>query len=90
MLQEKVVIINNLGLHARAAANLVRAAQKFSSQIKVTRTDRQINADAKSILSVLTLAAPKGTEILIQAEGSDEDSALAAMIAFFKEGFGEL
>lgn len=90
MIQEKLLIINDLGLHARAAAQLVRTAQRFSAGIKLTRIDRQINADAKSILSVLTLAAPKGTEILVEIAGTDENAALEALKEIFQKGFGEI
>ena len=60
MLEGKVKIVNPLGLHARAAAQLVRLAGGFKSSIKLRRTDNGVVADAKSILSVLTLAAAKG------------------------------
>lgn len=89
MLERNVKIVNQLGLHARAAAQLVRLASSFQSKITLKRTDNSVIADAKSILSVLTLAAPKGTEILLTVEGSDQENALAAVENIFKEGFGE-
>ena len=63
MLEAQVKIINQLGLHARAAAQLVRLAGKFKSRIMLERIDNAVTADAKSILSVLTLAAAKGTQL---------------------------
>ncbi len=90
MLEAKVKIVNQLGLHARAAAQLVRLASKFESRILVKRADNAVFADAKSILSVLTLAASKGTELNIEAEGADENNALQAIEEIFKNGFGEL
>ncbi|MDQ2747031.1 MAG: HPr family phosphocarrier protein, partial [Acidobacteriota bacterium] len=60
MLESKVVVTNQLGLHARAAAQLVRLAENFESDIKIHRPDNEATADAKSILDVLTLAAFKG------------------------------
>jgi phosphotransferase system HPr (HPr) family protein len=90
MLEAKVKIINPLGLHARAAAQLVRLAGQFNSRIKLTRTDNQVMADAKSILSVLTLAAAKGTELEMKAEGPDEQEALTALQEIISKGFCEI
>jgi phosphocarrier protein HPr len=85
----RVTIVNRLGLHARAAAKLVRAATAFSSTLKLVRLDRGAAADAKSILSVLMLAAARGTELLVTAEGPDEGPALDALCRLIGGGFGE-
>ena len=90
MLEDKIKISNRLGLHARAAAQLVRLASSFKSKIKLERTDSMIVADAKSILSVLTLAASKGVELKIEVEGDDETEALRAIKNIFEQGFGEI
>lgn len=90
MLKGKVKIVNTLGLHARAAAQLVRLADGFKSEIELERTDNQAVADAKSILSVLTLAAAKGTEIELKIEGKDEKKAFSAIEKIFGNGFGEI
>lgn len=90
MLQTKIKIINQLGLHARAAAQLVRLAGNFKSKIILIRKDNSIFADAKSILSVLTLAAGKGTELVLEVDGDDEKAALNAIEELFTNGFGEL
>jgi phosphocarrier protein HPr len=90
MLKGRVIIINRLGLHARAAAQLVRLASSFHSKIKLLRADNSVIADAKSILSVLTLAASKGVELEIEVIGDDEKNAFAAVEEIFKNGFGEL
>lgn len=90
MIEKTVQIINPLGLHARAAAQLVRLAGKFKSQIKLVRTDNAVMADAKSILSVLTLAASKGTELVLTVEGTDETEATAALEELINKGFGEI
>ena len=90
MLKGQVVIINRLGLHARAAAQLVRLASGFQSKIKLIRTDNSVIADAKSILSVLTLAASKGVNLEIEIEGTDEQAAIDAIQEIFQNGFGEL
>ncbi|MCA1623482.1 MAG: HPr family phosphocarrier protein [Acidobacteria bacterium] len=89
MLESKVKIVNTLGLHARAAAQLVRLASKFNSRIILERTDNIVTCDAKSILSVLTLAASTGTELKLAVEGEDEEKAHQAIEEIFNNGFGE-
>jgi phosphotransferase system HPr (HPr) family protein len=89
LVESRVRIVNRLGLHARAAAKLVRAAGAFSSTLRLERADRGAVADAKSILSVLMLAAARGTELLITAEGPDERAALDALCRLVGSGFGE-
>lgn len=90
MIEKTVKIINPLGLHARAAAQLVRLAGKFKSKIKLVRTDNEVMADAKSILSVLTLAASKGTELYLTVDGADETEAVQALEELINKGFGEI
>jgi phosphotransferase system HPr (HPr) family protein len=90
MPEANIKIINPLGLHARAAAQLVRLAGTFKSRVTLMRLDNQVVADAKSILSVLTLAASKGTEVKLTVEGSDEAEAFDAVIEIFAKGFGEI
>ncbi len=90
MLKVKLKVINQLGLHARAAAQLVRLAGSFQSNIELKRMDNAVVADAKSILSVLTLAAARGTELELQVEGEDEKRASQAIEEIFQDGFGEL
>lgn len=90
MLERRVKIVNPLGLHARAAAQLVRLAGTFKSKILLKRVDSAIVADAKSILNVLTLAAPRGAELDIEVNGEDEISALDAVVDIFAKGFGEI
>ena len=82
-----LTIINKLGLHARAAAKLTRTAEQFSSVISVTKENTSINA--KSIMQVMMLAASKGTEIVITAEGDDADAALAALSELINNYFEE-
>lgn len=90
MREARVRIINQLGLHARAAAQLVKLAGTFKSRILIVREDNNVFADAKSILSVLTLAASLGTELSLQVDGDDSAEALAALIQLFERGFGEI
>ena len=89
MVECHVVIVNRLGLHARAASQLVRLASRFQSAIKLERMDGSATADAKSILSVLMLAAARGTELRMTAEGVDEREALNELCELFARGFGE-
>jgi phosphoenolpyruvate-protein phosphotransferase (PTS system enzyme I) len=88
MVECVVTVTGQLGLHARAAARLVRVASRFDSNIRLERRDGNA-ADAKSILSVLMLAASCGTELRVVAQGTDEQEALAAICSAFLNGFGE-
>ncbi|HEX6126086.1 MAG TPA: HPr family phosphocarrier protein [Pyrinomonadaceae bacterium] len=90
MLEGSVKVVNPLGLHARAAAQLIRLAGRFRSTIIVRREDTGACANAKSILSVLALAAAVGTTLNLEVEGDDETDAFAAVAAMFAEGFGEI
>ena len=90
MLETNVKIINPMGLHARAAAQLVRLAGKFKSHIQLERVDNFVMANAKSILSVLTLAAARGTELKLTIDGEDENEAHTAITELITNGFGEL
>jgi len=87
MIQEKILIINKLGLHARAAAKLVSTASAFSSQIKVGHSGRMV--DCKSIMSVMMLAASKGTELDVTTEGSDEEAAMTGIRDLINNRFEE-
>ncbi|HEX8707566.1 MAG TPA: HPr family phosphocarrier protein [Pyrinomonadaceae bacterium] len=89
MIERSVKITNRLGLHARAAALLVRTANQFHSVLRLERSDGTASADAKSILSVLMLAAARGTELRATAEGVDEGEAISAICGLFAAGFGE-
>jgi len=80
-------ILNRLGLHARAAAQLVRLANGFASEIHVVKDGLEVNG--KSIMGVLMLAAPKDTKILIRAVGLDADQALEAIGELIAGKFGE-
>ena len=90
MLDHTVTVVNALGLHARAAAQLVRLAQQFGCSIQLKRDDIGVEADAKSILNVLYIGASKGVEIHIVTDGEDEAEAMAAIEHLFVTGFGEI
>ncbi len=86
----RIVIPNRLGLHARAAAKLVRLASSFRSSVQLARCDVPTRtADAKNILGVLLLAATQHTEIELLTEGEDEDVAIEALSRLIEEKFGE-
>ncbi len=87
MKEKKIKITNKLGLHARAAAKIVTLTNKFESIIKIVNGDKQ--ADAKSIMKILMLAAPKGTEVTISAAGKDEQSAIKSLENLIKDKFNE-
>jgi phosphocarrier protein len=87
MTQQQVEIINRLGLHARAAAKLVHTANGFRSEVFVGTGEEEVNA--KSILGLLTLAATKGTPLMVRAEGEDEEEAVKAVVSLFEGRFGE-
>lgn len=90
MIQRTLLVTARLGLHARAAAKVVRLAQSFQSTVELRKVDNGATADAKSILSVLMLAAGRGTELNATAEGIDEEAALIALDKLFAQGFGEM
>lgn len=90
MLEGTIRVVNPLGLHARAAAQLVRLAGGFKSRITIKRLDNSAFADAKSMLSVLTLAASMNTVLELNVTGEDETSAFASLCDLFNCGFGEM
>lgn len=87
MTSRSVTVINQLGMHARAAARFVHVAARFESQIRVGRDST--NMDGKSIMGILLLAAARGTTITITAEGPDEAAAVEALCGLVASGFGE-
>jgi phosphotransferase system HPr (HPr) family protein len=87
VIRRSLRIRNRLGLHARAAARFVHTASRFRSQVTASRNGRTM--DGKSILGILLLAAPQGTEIELSVDGPDEAEAMAALEALVADGFGE-
>lgn len=86
-LSRDVEIINKLGLHARAAAKFVKLASSFESQIEIERKDRRVNG--KSIMGVMMLAAGKGSQITIYAEGDDAEESLDQLEQLINNRFDE-
>ena len=87
MIKTPVIIINKLGLHARAAAKLVTLASHFSSEIFLQHKENKVNA--KSIMGVMMLAAGKGTQLTLQADGDDEAQAIQELQDLIAQRFGE-
>ncbi len=89
MIRQTVQVRNQLGLHARAAAKLVRLASRYSSSVYLSREGARQQIDSKSILGILMLAACCGTRLEISVTGEDETEAVEAIARLFNEGFGE-
>jgi phosphocarrier protein HPr len=87
MISQTVTVVNQLGMHARAAAKFVHLATRYEARVKVARERREM--DGKSIMGILLLAAARGSTITISAEGTDEHDAVAALVALVESGFGE-
>jgi phosphocarrier protein len=87
MTTQSVTVVNQLGLHARAAARFVQLATRFQSQIRVGHGARIM--DGKSIMGILLLAAARGTVITLTATGPDEQAAVEALVQLVQSGFGE-
>lgn len=84
---EDIKIVNELGLHARAAANFVKIANNFNSEVKVEKDG--ISANGKSIMGIMMLAAPKGSVITVTAEGEDSKELMEALKELINDKFGE-
>ena len=87
MVHVKLIVFNDRGLHARAAARFVQESSGFKSEVWLAKGSHRVNG--KSIMGILTLAAAKGEEIVIEAEGVDEEEALGALTSLVNNGFEE-
>ena len=87
MTSEVVTVVNQLGMHARAAAKFVHVATRYQSRVRVARDAREM--DGKSIMGILLLAAARGSTLTISAEGDDEQDAVIALVGLVQSGFGE-
>ncbi|KTD17361.1 HPr family phosphocarrier protein [Legionella jordanis] len=87
MIRTKVTIINKLGLHARASAKFVSTTSRFQSHIDVIKDNQTING--KSIMAVMMLAAHRGTDLILQIEGPDEEEMERALLNLINDRFGE-
>jgi phosphocarrier protein HPr len=86
MTEREVVVGHRLGLHARAAARVVQLANQFQSSIALRRNDqgKDVEADARSILSILFLAAAHGATLMVRADGTDENDAVNSICEYLK------
>lgn len=87
MISRSVTVVNQLGMHARAAARFVHLASRFTARVRVSRQGREM--DGKSIMGILLLAAARGSSITITTDGLDETEAIDALTALVASGFGE-
>jgi phosphocarrier protein HPr len=87
MMKKELLIENKLGLHARAAAQIVKSASAYSSKITLVKDGLEV--DGKSIMGIMMLAAAKGSSVLLEVRGEDEGQALAGLERLFKDKFGE-
>jgi len=87
MIESQLLIVNKLGLHARAAAKLVSCASRFASNVQLCKDSEWV--DGKSIMSVMMLAAGKGSTLTLRTKGSDEEEASTAIHALVNDFFGE-
>jgi len=87
MQQQEALIINKLGLHARASAKLTQLASSYKCEVMLSRNNRRVNA--KSIMGVMMLAASKGTTVSIETNGEDEVEAMQALLDLTADRFGE-
>ncbi len=87
MITKTIEIINKLGLHARASSKLVMLAGKFNSDITITKDNK--SANCKSLMSVMMLAANRGSSVVLSANGSDEGEAITELEALINSKFGE-
>lgn len=88
VLEQEFIVANKLGIHARVAAQIVKVANQFESEIWILKSGNQVNG--KSILDVMTLVCPHGSKIHISASGPDASAALSALAALFQAKFGEM
>jgi phosphocarrier protein len=87
MKQKELLIENKLGLHARAAAQIVKSASAYSSKIMLIKDGLKV--DGKSIMGIMMLAAAKGSSVMLEVHGDDEEKAVAGLERLFKDKFGE-
>ncbi|CAN5426666.1 HPr family phosphocarrier protein [soil metagenome] len=88
MIEKEITIINNAGMHTRPASTIVKIAARFRSDFFIERNGYEVNG--KSIIGVMTLAAEKGSKLLLKFDGDDEQELALEITKFFEEGFGEM
>lgn len=87
MQTQEIIIVNKLGLHARASAKLTKLAGSFQCDVWMSKGQRRVNA--KSIMGVMMLAAGLGSQVVLETDGPQETEALQALVALIEDKFGE-
>ena len=87
-IEKQLTVVNEMGVHARPATQIVELTNKFQCEIRLCKGDEEV--DAKSIFGVMMLAAVKGTDLVLSTEGEDAEEAAVALEELFLSGFGEL
>lgn len=86
-MEQEFIVANQLGIHARVAAQIVKIAAQFDADVRISKSGNTVNG--KNLLDLLTLVCPKGSKVLVSARGPDAAEALAALAALFQTKFGE-
>ncbi|MCU0587549.1 MAG: HPr family phosphocarrier protein [Syntrophobacteraceae bacterium] len=86
-MEQEFIVANQLGIHARVAAQIVKIATQFDADVRISKSGSTVNG--KNLLDLLTLVCPKGSKVLISARGPDAAEALSALAALFQAKFGE-
>jgi len=87
MIKKELIIENKLGLHARAAAQIVKTSNSYVSKVSISKDGLEV--DGKSIMGIMMLAAAKGSSVLLSVEGNDENEAVNGLERLFRDKFGE-
>jgi phosphocarrier protein HPr len=87
MIKKELMIENKLGLHARAAAQIVKTSNSYASKVTISKDGLEV--DGKSIMGIMMLAAAKGSSVLLSVQGNDENAAAEGIEKLFRDKFGE-
>ena len=87
MKKKELKIVNPLGIHARPAALIVKTVNNFQSEVFLEKEELKVSG--RSVLGIMMLAAPKGSVVLVETDGEDEEDCMSAIEKIFKEGFFE-
>ena len=88
-MEQEFIVSNKLGIHARVAAQIVKVANQFESEIWISKSGNNSKVNGKSILDIMTLVCPHGSKVQVNTQGPDASEAMAALAALFQTKFGE-
>ena len=88
-MEQEFIVSNKLGIHARVAAQIVKVASQFESDVWISKSGNNHKVNGKSILDIMTLVCPHGSKVQVYTDGPDASEALAALAALFQTKFGE-